>query len=214
MVLEGEQLAIEAEQLAQEELAVFVEQMNASKQEVEELKDALAEAEQEVVNLRDALETVQWEFDTLRSEGSRTEASRISDHSGRCATLMRSNGDWTMTGNLQALKETPKTSTTYNPALHQTYTATLDFLAEQAEEDGENNVQDRMIKVPLKQTDLLNALRNVEKIVAKMPKFTLAAGEKPEHTMEYILDVLGQMQQQHLVARHHTSHREQKFFPI
>jgi hypothetical protein len=53
-----------------------------------------------------------------------------------------------------------------------------------------------MIKVSLNQTDLLNALRDVEKIVAKIPKFTLKVGENPEHTMEYILDVLGQMQPQ------------------
>ena len=117
MALEREQLAIEVEQLDQEELAVFVDQMNASKQEVEQLKDALTEAVQEVVNLRDSFETVQWELDVLRSEGSRTSVSRISDAFGRRATLMRSNGDWTMTGVLQTLKKTPKISTTYSPDL-------------------------------------------------------------------------------------------------
>ena len=136
--------------------------VNASKQEVEELKDALTEAAQEVVNLLDALESVHREFDTLCSEGSRTGVSRISDASGKRLTLMRSNGDWTMTGVLQTLKETPKTITTYNQALHH----------------------------------LLNALRDVEKIVAKMSKFKLTSGENPEHTMEYILDVLGQKQPQ------------------
>ena len=56
-----------------------------------------------------------------------------------------------------------------------------------------------MIKSPLKQANLLNVLRDVEKVVVKMPKFTLADGEKPEHTMEYILDVLGQLQQKCVV---------------
>ena len=193
MPLEGEQLAIEETQVAQEELTAFVEQMNASGEEVEELKGALAEAEQDVNTLRDELEEVQREFDALRSEGS-CGVSRISETSGRCVTLMRSNGDWTMTGALQALKETPETRTTYSPALYQTYTEALDFLTEQTEADGENNLRDRMVKAPLRQDDLLNALRDVEKIVVRFPKFTLTSGEKPEHTMEYILGVLGLMQ--------------------
>ena len=91
MTLEGEELAIEAVQLIQEELVVFVEQMNASNQEVDQLKDALTETSQEVVNLRDELEVVQWELDALCSEGSRTSVSRISDAFGRRATLMWSN---------------------------------------------------------------------------------------------------------------------------
>ena len=69
-------------------------------------------------------------------------------------------------------------------------------MAEQAETDGENNLRDRMVKAPLRQDDLLNALRDVEKIVVRFPKFTLTSGEKSEHTMEYILDVLGLMHPQ------------------
>ncbi len=63
-------------------------------------------------------------------------------------------------------------------------------------EDGEDNVQDRMIKTPLKQTDLVLLLKEVVQVVAAMPKFTLAMGERPEKTVTYILDVLGKLGQQ------------------
>ena len=43
MPLEGEQLAIEETQVAQEELTAFVEQMNASGEEIEEFKGAFAD---------------------------------------------------------------------------------------------------------------------------------------------------------------------------
>ena len=76
-------MAIETEQLAQEELAVFVEQMNASKHEVDQLKDALTEASQEVVNLCDVVETVQRELDALCSEGSLVSVNGISDAFGK-----------------------------------------------------------------------------------------------------------------------------------
>jgi hypothetical protein len=60
-------------------------------------------------------------------------------------------------------------------------------------EDGEDNVQDRMIKTPLKQTDLVLLLKEVVQVVAAMPKFRLAMGENPEKIVTYILDVLGKL---------------------
>jgi hypothetical protein len=102
----------------------------------------------------------------------------------------------TVVGVLQALKGSPKTSSTINPDLQKSYDAALDFLMEQAVEDGDDNVQDRMIKTPLKQTDLVLLLKEVVQMVAVMPKFTLAMGEKPEKTVTYILDVLGKLGQQ------------------
>ena len=88
----------------------------------------------------------------------------------------------TVVGVLQALKGSPKTSPTSNPALQKSYDAALDFLMEQAVEDGEDNVHDRMIKTPLKQTDLVLLLKEVVQVLAVMPKFTLTMGEKPEKT--------------------------------
>jgi hypothetical protein len=102
----------------------------------------------------------------------------------------------TVVGVLQALKGSPKTSSTSNPDLQKSYDAALDFLMEQTVEDDEDNVQDRMIKTPLKQTDLVLLLKEVVQVVAVMPKFTLAMGEKPEKTVTYILDVLGKFGQQ------------------
>jgi hypothetical protein len=64
---------------------------------------------------------------------------------------------------------------------------------EQAVEDGEDNVQDRIIKTPLKQTDLVLLLKEVVQVITVMPKFTLAMGEKPGKTVTYILDVLGKL---------------------
>ena len=102
----------------------------------------------------------------------------------------------TVVGVLQALKGSPKTSSTSNPTLQKSYDAALDFLMEQAVEDGEDNVQDRMIKTPLKQTDLVLLFKEVVQVVESMPKFTLAMGEKSEKTVTYILDVLGKLGQQ------------------
>jgi hypothetical protein len=59
------------------------------------------------------------------------------------------------------LKGSPKTSSTSNPILQKTYDTTLDFLMEQTVEDGEDNMQDRMIKTPLFQIDLFNVLKEV-----------------------------------------------------
>ncbi len=101
-----------------------------------------------------------------------------------------------MVGVLQALKGSPKTSSTSNPALKKTYDETLDFLMEQAIGDCENNVQDRMIKTPLKQADLGNLLKEVGQVVMGMRKFTLAMGKKPEKIVVYILEVLGKLGQQ------------------
>ena len=72
---------------------------------------------------------------------------------------------------------------------------------EQPVEDDEDNVQDRMIKTPLKQTDLFNVLKEVVQVVEKMPKFTLSMGEKPEKTVTCILDVLGKLGQQRVALR-------------
>jgi hypothetical protein len=105
----------------------------------------------------------------------------------------------TVVGVLQALKGSPKTSSTINPDLQKSYDAALDFLMEQAVEDGEDNVHDRMIKTPLKQTDLVLLLKEVVQVVAAMPKFTWVRGEKPEKTVTYILDVLGKLGQQRVV---------------
>ncbi len=124
-------------------------------------------------NYRATLESVQQELDSLRFENSRGQ-TRISEGHGRRATLLRSNGDLTVVGVLQSLKGSPKTSSTSNPALQKSYDATLDFLMEQAVENGEDNVQDRMIKTPLKQTDLVLLLKEVVQVVVAMPKFTLA----------------------------------------
>ncbi len=63
-------------------------------------------------------------------------------------------------------------------------------------EDGENNVQDLMIKTPLKQADLGNLLKEVGQVVVGMRKFTLAMGEKPEKIVAYILEVLSKLGQQ------------------
>ncbi len=49
-------------------------------------------------------------------------------------------------------------------------------------EDDEDNVQDMMIKTPLKQTDLVLLSKEVVHLLAAMPKFTLTMGEKPEKT--------------------------------
>jgi hypothetical protein len=96
----------------------------------------------------------------------------------------------TVVGVLQALKGSPKTSSTSIPVLQKSYDTTFDFCMEQAVEDDEDNVQDRMIKTPLKETDLVRLLKEVVQVVATMPNFTLVMGEKPEKTVTYILDVL------------------------
>jgi hypothetical protein len=59
---------------------------------------------------------------------------------------------------------------------------------EQAVEDDKDNVQDRMIKTPLKQVDLVLLLKEVVKVVTAMPKFMLAMGGKPEKTVTCILE--------------------------
>jgi hypothetical protein len=74
----------------------------------------------------------------------------------------------TVVGLLQALKGSPKTSSTNNPALQKSYDTALDFLMEQEVEDGEDNVQDRMIKTPIKQTDLVLLLKEVVQVVAQV----------------------------------------------
>ena len=192
---EEARLAQEAEVTAKEEVNELVRLMEESGQRIEELEAELASATQEVENFRASLESVQQELDNLRFENARGPA-RISEGHGRRATLLRSNGDLTVVGVLQALKGSPKTSSTSNPALQKTYDAALDFLMEQAIGDCENNVQDRMIKTPLKQADLGNLLKEVGQVVMGMRKFTLAMGEKPEKIVAYILEVLGKLGQQ------------------
>ena len=52
-----------------------------------------------------------------------------------------------------------------------------------------------MIKVALKPVDFANVLKEVEKVVKDMTrKFTAAMGEKPEKTVDFILDILGRLQ--------------------
>ena len=187
-------MAIDAEQRAKEELDAFIEHMNEAAQEIEELKAELVSVAQEMENFRANFEMAQQQLDNLRFENSRG-MNRISEGHGRRATLLRSNGDLTVVGVLQALKGSPKTSSTSSPALQKTYDAAFDFLMEQEVEDDEDNVQDRMIKTPLKQTDLFNVLKEVVQVVEKMPKFTLSMGEKPEKTVTCILDVLGKIEQ-------------------
>ena len=194
-------MAIDAEQRAKEEVDAFIEHMNEAAQEIEELKAELASTAQEMENFRANFEMAQQELDNLRFENSRAGLNRISEGHGRRATLLRSTGDLTVVGVLQALKGSPKTSSTSNPVLQKTYDAALDFLMEQAVEDGEDNVQDRMIKIPLKQIDLFNVLKEVVQVVEKMPKFTLSMGEKPEKTVTCILDVLGKLGQQRVALR-------------
>ncbi len=169
---EAEQLASESELIAKEEVDQYVHLMEESGQRIEELEAELASATQEVENYRATLESVQQELGHLRFENSLGQ-TRISEGHGRRATLLRSNGDLTVVGVLQALKGSPKTSSTSNPALQKSYDAALDFLVEQAVEDGEDNVQDSMIKTPLKQTDLVLLLKEVVQVVAAMPKLTL-----------------------------------------
>ncbi len=150
------QSASESELIAKEEVDQFVRLMEESGQRIEEFEAELASATQEVENYRSTLESVQLELDNLRFENSRGQA-RISEGHDRRATLLRSNGDLTVVGVLQALRGSPKTSSTINPAPQKSYHAELDFLMEQAVEDDEDNVQDRMIKTPLKHTDLVAA---------------------------------------------------------
>jgi hypothetical protein len=120
--------------------------MEESGQRIEELEAELASATQEVENYRATLESVQQELDNLRFENSRGQTRVLEGHDRR-ATLLRSNGDLTVVGVLQVLKGSPKTSSTSNPALQKSYDAALDFLMEQAVEDGEDNVQDRMMLI-------------------------------------------------------------------
>ena len=131
-------------------------------------------------------------MDNFRFENSRGQ-TRISEGHVRCVTLLRSNGDLTVVRVLKTLKGSPKTNSTSNPALQKSYDPEFDFLMEQAVEDDEDNVQNRMIKTPLKQTDLVLLLKEV---VSAMPKFTLAMAEMPGKTVTYILDVLGKLGQQ------------------
>ncbi len=199
---EAEQMASESELITKKEVDQFVRLMEESGQRIEELEAELASGTQEVENYRATLESVQQELDNLRFENSRGQTRVLEGHDRR-ATLLRSNGDLTVVGVLQVLKGSPKTSSTSNP-LQKSYNAVLDFLMEQAVEDGEDNVQDRMIETPLKQTDLVLLLKEVVQVVAMMPKFTLAMGENPEKTVTYILDVLGKLGQQRVVLMDHV----------
>ncbi len=88
-------------------------------------------------------------MDNLHFENSHGQ-TRVSEGHGRRVTLLRSNGDLTVVGVLQALKGSPKTSSTSNPDLQKSHDTTFDFLVEHTVEDDEDNVQDRMIKTPLK----------------------------------------------------------------
>ena len=60
-------------------------------------------------------------------------------------------------------------------------------------EDGEDNVQDRMIKTPIKQTDLVLLLKEVVQVVAQVH---VDNGRKARKDVTYILDVLGKFGQQ------------------
>ncbi len=95
-------------------------------------------------NYRANLESVTQELDDLRVENSRGQ-SRILEGTGRRATQLRSNGQTTVVGVMQALKVSHKTSSPCNPILQKTFDEALDFLMEQAMEDGEDNVCDRVI---------------------------------------------------------------------
>ena len=192
---EAEQLASESELAAKEEVNGFVRLMEESGQRIEELEAELASVTQEVENYRLNLQSVKQELDDLRFENSRGQ-SRILEGTGRRATLLRSDGNFTVVGVMQALKVSHKTSSPCNPILQKTFDEALDFLVEQAMEDGEDNVHDRMIKAPLKQIDLFNTLKEVGQVIEKRPKFTEAMGAKPEKVMAYILDILGGLGQQ------------------
>ena len=196
--LEDARLAQEAENFAKQEAAEFIAQMEAAGEEVEELRGYLATATQELENLQDYVETMEREMAGMRTELSSFQAARMSGASGygRRATLLRSDGNLTITGVLQSLKETPSSRTTYNPAQQQQYAEALDILAAQVQIDGENNIQDRMVRTPLKATDLQTVLKEVKEVITKLPKFTQADGEKPEKLVAYVLEVLGHLQQQ------------------
>jgi regulator of replication initiation timing len=161
----------------------------------EEFEAELATVTQEVENYRANLESVTQELDDLRVENSRSQ-SRISEGTGRRATLLRSNGQTTVVGVMQALQVSHKTSSPCNPILQKTFDESLDFLMGQAVEDGEDNVCDRMIKTPLKPIDLVNTLKEVGQMFEKRPKFTEAMGAKPEKVLAYVLDLLGGLGQQ------------------
>jgi hypothetical protein len=100
---EAEQLASESELIAKEEVDQFVRLMEESGQRIEDLEEELTSTTQEVENYRATLESVQQELDNLLFENSRGQ-TRISEGHGRSATLLRSNGDLTVVGVLQALK--------------------------------------------------------------------------------------------------------------
>jgi hypothetical protein len=84
---------------------------------------------------------------------------------GRSATLLRSNDEVTVGGVLQSLKER-SVSATLNPAL----------------------------QAPLKSVDLVNVLKEVDRVVKETPKFTATMGEKPEKVVGFILEILGKLQ--------------------
>jgi hypothetical protein len=116
-----------------------------------------------------------------------------SEHERR-STILRNHDEVTVGGVLQSLKERHVSAVRYT-AIQQKLGTALDFLAGQAERDGENNYQDRMIKVPLKAGDFANVIKEVDKVVREMPrKFTATMGEKPEKTVGFILEILVRVQ--------------------
>jgi len=116
-----------------------------------------------------------------------------SEH-GRRSTILKNNDEVTVGGVLQSLKERHVSAVRYT-AMQQKFGTALDFLAGKAEQDGENNYQDRMLKTPLKAVDFANVIKEVAQVVKDMPrKFTAVMGEKPEKVVVFILEILGKLQ--------------------
>jgi hypothetical protein len=181
---EGEQQALEAEKLAKYEVDELTHRLEECDQTIEELNAEIASATQEMENYRTQADKAKLELDAMRFQSS--------GH-GRRATLLRSTDEVTVGGVLQSLKER-SVSATRNPALQEKYDAALDFLTGKTEEDGENSFQDWMVKAPLKEVDLANVLKEVDRVVKETPKFTATMGKKPEKVVGFILEILGKLQ--------------------
>jgi len=146
-----EQYVLEAEKIAKPEVDELTQLLEEDNQRIEEINAELASVTQEMENYSAQTSKAKLDLESMRFQNS--------EH-GRRSTILRNHDEVTVGGVLQSLKERHVSTVRYT-AMQQKLGTALDFLAGQAERDGENNYQDRMIRVPLKAGDFANIIKEV-----------------------------------------------------
>jgi hypothetical protein len=172
---ENEQLQLEIEQ----QLASSNGQMLAAQQENDHLR-------LENDRLRGIVEELQAKVDEISGDLV-TEVTR-KEGRGRRSTMLRNEGNLQACSIVTAIKDAPL-RVPIHPVLDKVWARNMEYIAQRAERNVGDEMQNRAPKAPLKPADLATYLTKLDKVI-KEYRFTSCMGEKSENLFGYVLEVL------------------------